>query len=95
MTQSTLNGSVGKLAEAFRDMFNEALEPVRADISAVKADISVLNENMVEMESRIYTHIDERVGTVAENVQTQLAAHRKEVSADVRKIVRQAPKKRS
>ena len=61
-------------------MFSEALAPVHTKLQAVKANVAVLNKNMVEMESRLNNLTDERFATVEQNVQTQLAAHRKAVS---------------
>ncbi len=69
-----LDGSVGRLALALKDVFTDALEPVKEE----------LREEMQGMEGRL----NKRIDTTNEKVQAQLAQHRKDVAGDVRKILR-------
>ena len=77
-TKSKLNGSVDLLAKAMRQVFTEA----------VKEGIVPVRKDMEAMEGRL----NDRMDTLDSNVQSQLAQHRKDVSADVRQIVRRQPK---
>ena len=46
MRNSDLNGSVQRLALALRDVFTEAIEPVREDIKAQSVRIDTISENI-------------------------------------------------
>ncbi len=87
MTTGKLNGSIDLLAKAMRDVFKESLEaglvPVRKDINDMRENIDDLRENMESMENRLAGQIK----TTNENVQAQLAQHRKDIAADVKKLL--------
>ena len=68
-----LNGSVGRLALALKDVFTDALEPI--------------NERLESLEEGLGT-VREEMGTLHKNVQAQLSQHRKAVSGDIRQILR-------
>ena len=68
MKNSKYNGSVYALAESFRDVIVEAVEPLRDEVGEIKGE-------MKDMESRL----NKRIDTKNENVQVQLSQHRKDV----------------
>lgn len=81
MTKNSLNGSVDLLADAMRKVFSEAVEgavePLRDDVKGMRSDMSA-------MEGRLNEKIDKGLQTTNENVQSQLAQNRQEISEDVK-----------
>ena len=75
-----LNGSVNLLADAMRKVFHEsvqgAVEPVATEVKALRTEVH-------DMEGRINKRIDEGLKTTNENVQAQLAQHRKDINEDM------------
>ena len=74
-----LNGSVDLLAQAMRKVFKEATQ------EAVEPVIDLIADS----EKRLENKIDSAVEATNKNVQAELSQHRKDVAADVKKIVSQ------
>ena len=68
-----LNGSVGRLAVALKDVFADALEPI--------------NERLGNLEEGLGT-VREEMGTLHKNVQSQLAQHRKDIASDFKRALK-------
>ncbi len=83
---STLNGSVELLAKAMRQVFMEA---VQEGLAPIHKDMASIRSDMEAMECRLNAKIDDGLNTTNQNVQAQLAQHRKDVASDVRRIVKQ------
>ncbi|MXY14545.1 MAG: hypothetical protein F4Y53_02485 [Proteobacteria bacterium] len=66
-----LNGSTKILADAMKQVFTEAMEPVHEELSDIR-------ENMATKDD---------LKTTNDNVQAQLAQHRKDITSDVKRIV--------
>ena len=82
--KSKLNGSVDLLAKAMRQVFTEAVEQ----------GVMPLGEKISGLESRmdgLQREVRDGLETTNKNVQVQLAQHRKDVSSDVRRIVKRQP----
>ena len=71
-----LNGSVSLLADAMRQVFSEA---VQGAVEPVATEVKALRTEVHDMEGRL----NERIDTTNENVQAQLAQHRKDISEDM------------
>ena len=67
-TSPKLNGSADALAQAFRDVILEAVEPL-----ATKEDIDAMEEIVEEGFVDIRKQMDERLNKVAKNNQVQFA----------------------
>ena len=80
---AVLNGSVTKLAEAFRDVF---LEWSGTTYERVSEDIKEVKEGMVEMESRIKKDVNDHIDTTNQNLQSQLADQEKRLRQDIKNI---------
>ena len=74
---SKLNGSVDTLARAMRQVFSEAVEGA---VEPLREDMKGARDDMHAMEGRL----NARIATTNENVQSQLAQHRKGISEDVK-----------
>ena len=77
MAKESLNGSVELLAKAMRAVFSEAVEGA---VEPLRKDMKGARDDMLAMEGRLNAHIN----TTNENVQGQLAQHRKDISDDVK-----------
>ena len=77
MTKKALNGSVDMLAKAMRKVFVEAVEegiqPVSDAVDALSKDVAGVKKD---------------IKTTNENMQAQLAQNRKDISADVKGILK-------
>ena len=67
------NGSVDKLAEAFRDVIVEAVAPVREDVKA-------LTDEMGKLEERLDKKIDDQTDQTNQNMQAQFAVVREDIA---------------
>ena len=85
MAKSNLNGSVNLLADAMRKVFSEA---VQGAVEPLRKDVKELREHVDQRIDETDKKIDEGLKTTNENVQAQIAQHRKDVAADVKKIVK-------
>ena len=85
MVAKSLNGSVDLLAKAMRAVFTEAVEGA---IKPLRKDVGEIRKDMGAMETRLNTRIDAGLTTTNENMQAQLAQQRKDVSSDVRRILK-------
>ena len=77
MAKEKINGSVDLLAKAMRQVFTEAVEegvePIRKDIAEIKENVTGLKGDIKQTNK---------------NVQTQLAQNRKDITADVKKALK-------
>ena len=77
MAKEKINGSVDLLAKAMRQVFTEAVEegvePIRKDIAEIKENVNGLKGDIKQTNK---------------NVQTQLAQNRKDITADVKKALK-------
>lgn len=80
--KDNLNGSVDLLAQAMRRVFAEAVEgavePLQKEVKGIHNDLTGIRENMATKDD---------LKTTNDNVQSQLAQHRKDITSDVEKIV--------
>ena len=88
-------GKVNILARAMADVFQECMEKTQ---ESGKEDMDVVVDEMKGMEVRLNTKIgslDKRVDTTNVNMQAQFAQHRKDVSSDMRSIIKKETPKPS
>ena len=73
---SQLNCSMGDLADAFRAVISEAVQPVSDEVSAIRGEMQAIE-----------TRLNQRIDTTNENVQAQLSAHREEANETIREAL--------
>jgi len=76
MANDNLNGSVDLLANAMRKVFSEAVEgavkPLTLEVKAITSEVKAMRSDINDLK--------EENQTTRDNVQSQLASHRKEVN---------------
>ena len=74
------NGSVLKLAEAFRGVMIEAIIPIQEDMKALTDEMGKLEESLNGKIDKLDKKIDDRTNTTDENMQAQFAIVRKDIA---------------
>lgn len=90
-----LNGSVELLARAMREVITDAVTqgmgPLSSQVACIREDLAGVKEDLAEVKEDLAGVKDEvkvlgvRMDNMESNVQAQLAEHRKQVAADIRR----------
>jgi len=90
MANDNLNGSVDLLANAMRKVFSEAVEgavkPLTLEVKAITSEVKAIQSEVKAIKSEVkamrsdINDLKEENQTTRDNVQSQLASHRKEVN---------------
>ena len=83
-----LNGSVELLARAMREVITDAVTqgmvPLSGQVACVREDLAEVKEDLAGVKDEVKI-LGVRMDNMESNVQAQLAEHRKQVAADIRR----------
>ena len=87
-SREPLNGSVELLARAMREVITDAvtqgIEPLSGQVACIREDLSGVKEDLAGVKDEVKV-VGVRMDNMEANVQAQLAEHRKQVAADIRR----------
>ena len=87
-----LNGSVELLARAMREVITDAVTqgmgPLSGQVACIREDLAEVKEDLAGVKDEVKI-LGVRMDNMESNVQAQLAEHRKQVAADVRRQLSQ------
>ena len=83
-----LNGSVELLARAMREVITGAVTqgmgPLSSQVACIRQDLTGVRDDLAEVKDEVKV-LGVRMDNMESNVQAQLAEHRKQVAADIRR----------
>ena len=83
-----LNGSVELLARAMREVITDAvtqgIEPLSGQVACIREDLAGVKEDLAGVKDEVKVR-GVRMDNMESSVQAQLAEHRKQVAADIRR----------
>ena len=83
-----LNGSVELLARAMREVITDAVTqgmgPLSSQVACIRQDLTGVRDDLAEVKDEVKV-LGVRMDNMESNVQAQLAEHRKQVAADIRR----------
>ena len=89
-----LNGSVNLLADAMHKVFSEAVEgavePLTTEMKALRTDVRDMGTRLDKRIDGVEDRLEAGITTTNENVQSQLAQHRKGIAEDVGNLLKAA-----